>query len=307
MTQPAPTKGKGKGKGKSSKSSKGSKGKGGKGSKGKSSSKGSKGKGKSSSKGSTSAPTIFCSEAPSDQPTSLPTAAPSEEPTLSMNPSSAPTEEPTLSSNPSAAPSEEPTAAPSDEPTLSAQPSQAPSNNKKLVFVTSGVYDGHLVSRANAALGTSFTNAQGPEAGDALCQAEADAAGLGGSFKAWLSTTTSNAVDRLNLITNSRAFDLESGAEIAGASAASANLLDGTLDVPINVDPNGNTPVDGELRVWTGTSTSGIFIGSDCNGWSSNNMGDTGRRGRWDVTTQTWTANVDDTCDNTVRLYCFQD
>ena len=108
---PAPTKGSSKGKGKSgSKSSKS----GGKGKSGSKSSKsgGGKGKSKGKGKGSTSAPSFFCSDAPSISPTNVPTT--------SVAPSLTPTDTPTRV--PSASPSD----APSTTPTLSTAPSSMP-------------------------------------------------------------------------------------------------------------------------------------------------------------------------------------
>jgi hypothetical protein len=45
----------------------------------------------------------------------------------------------------------------------------------------------------------SFTSGNGPSAGDALCQQEADAQGLTGNFLAMLGTTTASAASRFDL------------------------------------------------------------------------------------------------------------
>jgi hypothetical protein len=58
------------------------------------------------------------------------------------------------------------------------------------IFVTSG-------QKVGATLATGgFTGLTGPDGADAACQAQAQAAGLPGTFKAWLSTSTVNAKDR---------------------------------------------------------------------------------------------------------------
>ena len=149
------------------------------------------------------------------------------------------------------------------------------------VFVTSLTYDGNL---------------GGISGGDAECNSLASS----GTFVAWLSDSSTDAKDR---IPSSIPFKTVDGTVIA---TDRANLIDGSIDNPINKDEGGNL-VSSE-KVWTGTSEFGIQKDSQhCIDWTSNSpTPDKGRKGDTGETDKKWTEDGEENCDQSRRLYCFQ-
>lgn len=152
------------------------------------------------------------------------------------------------------------------------------------VFVTSETYTGNLGGLAGA---------------DAKCQALADAAGLTGTWRAWLSTATENAKDRVS----NRKYVRTDGALVA---INIGDLTDNTIANPINIDESGNQ-ITIDLFVWTGTTSIGV-ASSDarCNDWTSGTPSVMGRRGVSTATTGMWTSVFTTACDVSNRLYCFE-
>ena len=169
--------------------------------------------------------------------------------------------------------------------TPTATPTPAPPANR--VFVTSATTDGDLGGIAGA---------------DATCNGLASTAGLGGSWVAWLSTTTLDAVDRLTPGSGPfvRAVD---GTKIADDIG---DLTDGSLDVAIEDDENGTNV--GFRAVWTATAADGLYGGTgDCNGWTSNSSTFRAMIGSAGRSTSLWTAVRTEDCDlSSARLYCFE-
>ncbi len=155
----------------------------------------------------------------------------------------------------------------------------------KLVFVTSGTYDGNLGGIAG---------------GDATCNTLAGAAGLPGTYQAWLSDAGSNPAAAFTQ--SSFPYVLVDGTKIADDWAA---LIVLPLDAPINIDENG-PPAVALSGVWTGTNSNGTANGTDCLGWISNAGGNNGRTGRTDSTIVNWTDSNSLACNNSRRLYCFE-
>jgi hypothetical protein len=118
---------------------------------------------------------------------------------------------------------------------------------EKLVFVTSTTYSGALGSLAAA---------------DLHCLSSARAAGLTGTYRAWLSDGTSSAAAR---ITGEGPWTT-TGGEVAFASksdlgvAPAADLL--SEDGADVLGPGASGP-------WTGTSADGTPTGQDCDGWTN--------------------------------------
>jgi hypothetical protein len=121
---------------------------------------------------------------------------------------------------------------------------------------------------------------------DALCQSEATSAGLSGTFKALLATTTASAASRFN----------QSGAPwvrvdgVALAPTAAALFASGTLiwDLPLNI-PADNSGQRSNSSQWSGAPSppSGTnlltLVGTattTCQDWSSGASTDTGNAGR---------------------------
>ena len=142
--------------------------------------------------------------------------------------------------------------------------------------------------------------ATGLAAGDAICQYLAAEAGLDepGSFKAWLSDGTANAIDRF---TYDGPWIRVDGVRIANNQA---DLTDGELLSALNVDEDGKYLAN--YGVWTGTSTSGLNNGDHCAGWTSADGLVSGTFGIVNETDAEWTEDWDRACsDGGGRLYCF--
>jgi hypothetical protein len=168
--------------------------------------------------------------------------------------------------------------------------------NPHYAFETSTTYDGNLATAGSAPNGLL--------GGDMLCQSVATAAGLSGTFKAWLSNSTTNAIDRL--------IDVGGwytpGAFPYAIFANKAQLATGPSSSFTDEHGNG---ASGEP--WTGTkaggakATSDAFVGTsaNCNGWSVAYM-DSGVTGLNGMTTGDWTEHAAYQCQNKRPIYCFQ-
>jgi len=169
----------------------------------------------------------------------------------------------------------------------------APPSSKK-VFVTSTSYDGNLGGIAG---------------GDTKCQAHANSAGLAnpGKFKAWLSDSTINAIDRFAL-TAGPWYRLD-GVKVADNKAALAASGTTPLPTAISVDETG-AYLTNYLLVWSGTDETGIKMPAlNCVDWGSNVVTDIGTIGHANFSNKFWTnwnSSVG-TCDGNFALYCFED
>ena len=139
---------------------------------------------------------------------------------------------------------------------------------------------------------------------DARCQAHAIAGGLGGTFKAWLSTTTVSASSRLFHSTvpykNARANQT--------LVSSWDDLVDGTISAP-GAGKEPNRTEAGQILggpVWTNTSAAaGIFNAvDDCSGWTSDSG--SARVGVSDYVDARFTNNFTQSCDTPAHLYCLE-
>jgi hypothetical protein len=169
---------------------------------------------------------------------------------------------------------------PADAPTEAAPP--APHT----LFVSSQLYDGNL---------------GGPSGADSKCQALAVAAGLAGTYKAWLSDSTASASYRL---THSKGpYVLVDGTVVAQCW----NQLVSGGDLLHAIDKT-ESDAGSDAAVWTDTDPSGNLpsVSGDCSAWTDNTIpvdGVTGLAG----STSDWTqqAYYSD-CFATAALYCVQ-
>ena len=152
-----------------------------------------------------------------------------------------------------------------------------------LVFATSVMYQGNL---------------GGLDGGDAKCNQLAQAAGLPGTYRAWLAHVSGSPSTRFTK--NSGPYVLPNGTRVANSWN---DLTDGELLAPINQTENGGSP--SSSLVWTGAQTNGLWQGYDCTNWTSNSVDAQGSRGRSDLR-QGWTSTGESTCNSSLALYCFQ-
>jgi hypothetical protein len=135
-------------------------------------------------------------------------------------------------------------------------------------------------------------------AADADCQATASAAGLSGTFRAWISDATTNAYDRT--------ADVGPWYTTRGELAFSqkSDLREGSPSTDL-LDERGNAPsADG---AWSGTTTAGLASGSDCEGWTNASAGATGASGSALGADPSWGGDdMPATCEGKAALICFE-
>lgn len=167
-------------------------------------------------------------------------------------------------------------------------------DNFGLVFVTSQTFNGNL---------------GGLQGADDKCNAEADAAGLVGTYVAWISDSATDARDR----TTDQGYITIAGDIVADSLA---DLIDGTVGVPVNVDENGMPILAGPgifTGVWTNTAPDGVnfeqFVGGGrdaCGDWTTNASDRSAAMGRINETGVQWSGGGGtNPCNNQGRLYCF--
>lgn len=133
---------------------------------------------------------------------------------------------------------------------------------------------------------------------DAACQTQAGAGQLKGTYRAWLSDSTSSPGSRFthpssNYIT------------VPGTVLASGweGLTSGTLQARPNNDEFGDE-VDVAPEAWTGTLADGSASGDDCNDWTGSGQATIGLL---DAYGPKWTqAPSLDACTGFHHLYCFE-
>lgn len=178
----------------------------------------------------------------------------------------------------------------------------------KRVFLTQSAGTGDFNSWANSG------GLSGLEAADRICQYDAsNPLGAGnGNWKAWVSTTTVNAKDRIQDAIYRRSDN------VTVIANNKADLTDGTLVNSISTASN--------VPVFTGTNPNGVYNASpffsnpspngNCNNWTtSSNSGTNALYGRSNATNNEWTLyTFNYGCNpstsglgSLARLYCFED
>lgn len=170
-------------------------------------------------------------------------------------------------------------------------------NGSARVFVTSLGF----VANLDTASGGPGTAADGAPFGDKICTAAAKSTNLGGTWKAWLpsssSGVTTTALDRVG---GTGPWTLVDGTTVVFASHA--GLTSAAMHA-IDHDERGKPSPP--RCVWTGTDTGGGASASFCNSWTSVSMGNTATVGN-PVGTADWTNAGTFTCDGVCGLYCFE-
>ncbi len=135
---------------------------------------------------------------------------------------------------------------------------------------------------------------------DAVCQAAATSAGLGGSWQAWAGASTGTPSTRF--VHGTVPYVLVGGGQIA---ASWDDLTDGTLAAPIDHDEHGNALTSALPDVWTGVSADGTTVGGTCSDWTM--TATNAWHGSPLATDMTWTFDGGGPCSGGPRrLYCFE-
>jgi hypothetical protein len=185
-----------------------------------------------------------------------------------------------------------------------------------VAFVTSTYGNSNLSTWAGVAGGET-----GLAAADAICQARAAAAGLPGTFTAWLSTASDDAYCRVHGLSGKRSANCGQGTLPATAgpwvrpdgfpfapAASAMAVAPGIVFVAPGEDERG-APVHAGSSWLNSSGPDGAYVAStDCSGWTSQSWLD-GRPG----TSYAWDAHLDGSrsgyycgSDSTVRLLCLQ-
>jgi hypothetical protein len=186
-------------------------------------------------------------------------------------------------------------------------------SDANVVFVTSVTGDGDLGSWADAGSNTGLA------AADAICQARANAAGLTGTFVAWLSDDNNDAYCRVHNLTGKKASNCGQGS--LPASAGPWVRTDGfpfgpTIDqilnpngvvyTPVRLDEFGDPVSETIPDYFTATTADGTFgLNTTCSNWTSNGSGQV-TAGYKNGTTSTWNGYASPQCLNISHLLCFQ-
>ena len=154
---------------------------------------------------------------------------------------------------------------------------------KKRVFVTSVGYNGNL---------------GGLSGGDSKCQARANAAGLDGTWTAWLSSSSVHAKDR---IPDQAYYLVDKTTKVCNNKA---DLIDGSIQTTISINEFGAS--QGNVFIWTGTNANGTAHTETCSSWTSAGSSVYGRYG-WNIYTDgLWTNRGKGACSSAYKLYCFE-
>jgi cysteine-rich repeat protein len=165
----------------------------------------------------------------------------------------------------------------------------------RVVFTTSTLHTGNLGGLAGA---------------DAICNMRAQAAGLPGTYMAWISTADGTPASRF--VQSSVPYLTTLGVKVADNWA---DLIDASLDASIQTtETMGASPVGSNVCVVNGTpNTRTVLTGTFSNGTlSANNCSDFTSdvgmvaTGVSTSTTQRWSNCATLNCANTAALYCFQ-
>jgi hypothetical protein len=137
---------------------------------------------------------------------------------------------------------------------------------------------------------------------DTACNTSAQSRNLGGTWVAWLSTPTTNAIDRVVGAGPWYLVDQKTRVFNDRTNLAATPLA------PIDEDETGALLTG---NVWTGTDVGGhAFLTRDesCNGWTSTNLNDAGSYGDSSANDRVWTVKANIGCDTMMQasLYCFE-
>lgn len=169
----------------------------------------------------------------------------------------------------------------------------------RFAFATTATGSGDLASwpAAGGAVG-----AVGVAAGDAICRAEAVAAGLAfpESFRAWLSTSSDGPA-------RSRFVHDGPWIRVDGLPVATGfdDLLDARIGTALAVDATGASIWPG--YAWTGTTRDGQVAAVTCGDWQDGAAPALGGAGATGWANEGWTQYVDSGCQHAAHLHCLSD
>ena len=162
-------------------------------------------------------------------------------------------------------------------------------NESRRVFVTTQTWTGNLGGLAGA---------------NAKCQDAADAAGLGGTYKAWIATGKANEAPADHFSKSTAPYVRVDGEVIA---ANWDDLVDAELAIAINVTEDG-VAAGGTNHVWTNVKADGTRLDAamHCTDFTNGAGSQDARVGVRNGTDQKWTDENTHKCSDSRHLYCFE-
>lgn len=174
--------------------------------------------------------------------------------------------------------------------------------NYKVVFVSSEKHAG---------------NFGGVTGADGVCQNLANSFLIYGTFKAWLSSSTENAIDRIG--STGPWYLVDGTTKVADSSDdlwTPESYWGMYIDNPITLTEKGavvlmeNSNNQYTASVWTGSNYRGTYTGSNCTDWQSSDISAYGTVGAtyYQLTSSPayWTNSWTATCSEQKHIYCFQ-
>jgi len=150
-----------------------------------------------------------------------------------------------------------------------------------------------------------FGTLGGLSGADNICNTRAQSSGLNGTFRAWLSTNTINAKDRIN--DGVYALPNTLGKPTIKVIGSKADFSTGSILHRINRTSLG-VEFYSNGAVWTGTNEFGNAVPNlNCNGWTSSLSTLNGTMGRTSFQNKSWTNSGTGSCNgDAYAIYCFQ-
>ncbi len=188
---------------------------------------------------------------------------------------------------------------------------------QRQAFVTSASGPGNLASWPDAGGQTGLA------AGDAICRARAQTAGLpnAATYQAWLSTATVDAFCHVLGLTGTKVNNCNGGAggdppagpwtrrdgQPFGAKLADLTSATGVrVFQPLLYDETGAEVAFVNALAWTGTNPEGRFFSSSCQNWTSSSNATYGNSGTAGGVGLFWTEESSIPCDQSLRLICLE-
>jgi len=148
----------------------------------------------------------------------------------------------------------------------------------KMVFVTVGTYLGNMTASAGTNGATYTQTLTGVAGGNADCQAEANAAGLPGIYKAWLSDSLGNSPS--TTFNQSTVPYVTPNSGLTHVAENWSGLTSGNIENAIGYTATGATVSNALNGVWTGTLATGLPAPNSCTNWTDGTLPlDTGSTG----------------------------
>ncbi len=162
---------------------------------------------------------------------------------------------------------------------------QEPSARKRIFYLHNGTL---------GKIADSGETRTGLEVADAACTSAGTDRGFGGAWRAWLSSSSVDAIDRIDDVAPWYRTDQE--------TLLFATLSELATGPRATIDPLR----DGEVMFWSGTNRDGIRTSHTCADWTVYNTPAVATVGRVDATGARWVAESPLLCANYLALLCIE-